>query len=214
VDCALHTLNALVGQTFFTAATLADTFPAWRAPRGFAIPWPAVLRALFPGSQVLTVSGEQMCKIMAAGTGIAGVANMPIGDYVLGHAVAVRRVAGGAAFFYDSEMQAPLRVASQRVALFAQPRDRPLSDEITSLIAPRCCSPLLLFLCSRWRSLRALVRVSCSAAASLLPTAAHHPLLLLFLLASGWGAPYRWHSALALLRLAPSHTSAMATAPG
>ena len=103
--------------------------------------------------------------------------------------------------------------ASQRVALFAQPRDRPLSDEITSLIAPRCCSPLLLFLCSRWRSLRALVRVSCSAAASLLPTAAHHPLLLLFLLASGWGAPYRWHSALALLRLAPSHTSAMATSP-
>ena len=35
------------------------------------------------------------------GTGIAGVANMQIGNSVLGHAVAVRRVAGGAVFLYD-----------------------------------------------------------------------------------------------------------------
>jgi hypothetical protein len=50
------------------------------------------------------------------GTGIAGVANMQIGNSVLGHAVAVRRVAGGAVFLYDSEQQSPMRVASQRVA--------------------------------------------------------------------------------------------------
>ena len=44
-----------------------------------------------------------------------------------------------------------------------------------------------------WRSLRALVRVSCAAAASLLPTTLRHPPLLLLHLASGWGAPYHWH---------------------